>query len=149
MKRFHSFILAIVLAISWQPSESQTLEANGFKVSIKEYAEGETAVVCGPKKPAYGAIILVKSKDKLKGTYYISMLFMTETQNIFTVKDKDQSLVNPMLVYNKETSTFQYTKNDVLIDEVAIDMKKPMDEQLLDGMILWLKVKRALNDGKK
>ena len=148
MNIFRLLLLAIFVALVSLQTKSQSLEADGFKLSIKEYAEGETAMVCGPKKPAYGAIVQVKAKDKLKGMYYLSMLYMTETQNILTIKNKDQSLVNPMMVYNKATSTFQYTKNDVLMDEAAVDMTKPMAEQLLDGMLLWLKVRKMLNEKK-
>lgn len=144
MKRFLILVLSGLLMSAYFQGFAQKLESGGFELKIKEYAEGETAVVCGPKKPAYGCIVQVKAKDKLKGTYYLSLQYMSETKNILTVKDKDLSLMSPMLVYNKENNRFQYTKNNVLMDEAVIDTTKSMAEQLLGGMLLWLQVKNKL-----
>ena len=124
--------------------KAQKQEEDGFTVILKQYAEGQTAVVCGPNKITYGAMVQVRSKDDLKGIYYLSMIYMNEKQYILMVKNKSRSLVNPMLVYETVSGTFEYLKDDVVLDKAIADLQKPMQEQILTGMLLWLQVKKKL-----
>ena len=147
MFRFSFFLF--IFAISTISALCQKLESGGYKVSVKKFVQGESSVVCGPKRTAYGGIFIVKSKDDMKGTYYLSLIYLNEKQSILTVKNKSQVLENPMLVYNKPDCTFQYIYKEMVVNKVKVDMDKPMEEQMLEGLVLWLQVKKKLKSEVK
>lgn len=138
-----AFILALT-AIFTIPAYCQKIQSEGYSVMMKEFAQGESSVVCGPKKASFGGIIKVKSKDNLKGTYYFSMVSLNDKEFILTFKNEKKSLVNPMLVFKKESNSFQYIKDKTVQDEVTVGPEKSMEELVLEGMLLWLKVKKKL-----
>ena len=149
MKMFRLVAFVFVIVISMPGGFCQKLESGGYKVSVKKFVQGESAAVCGPKKPAYAGLFLVKSKDQMKGSYYLSLVYLNEKQSMLTVKNKNQVLENPMLVYNKTSSTFQYIYKEKVLKEAKVDMEKPMQEQMLVGLVLWLQVKMQLISEKK
>ncbi len=148
LKRFHLLMLLLLTLLFSVPLMAQKLAKDGYTVSVKKFEQGETSMVCGPKKTAYGGLFQVKSKDELKGSYYLTLMYMNEKEYIMTVKNSKQSLVNPMLVYNTEKGSFQYSVNKVLMNEAKADTSKPMQERMMQGLLLWLEVRKKLN-GKK
>jgi hypothetical protein len=136
------FLIPLLLIISSLTSSGQKLQSGEYTVIVKKFVQGEAAAVCGPKNLAYGATIKVKSKDELKGIYFITLVYLDKKQSMFTVKNSKMNLVNPMLVYNKENFSLQYISNKIVKDEIKLDTNKTMAEQMLSGMILWLNVKK-------
>jgi len=141
------FFVPLLFIFSSLTSSGQKLQSGEYTVIVKKFVQGEAAAVCGPKNLAYGATIKVKSKDNLKGTYYITLIYLDKKQSILTVKNDNHNLVNPMLVYNKENYSFQYIADKIIINEVKTDINKTMAEQMLSGMILWLNVKKKMLTG--
>ncbi len=141
MKRVRKFLSVIFLLFFSCSAFCQHINSDGFSITLKKFVQGQSSVVCGKQRPAYGGIFKVTSKNQCKGIYYFTLIYLDDKQAVFTIKNKDNVLVNPMLVLNAPSKSFQYIKNDIIVEEIFIDDNKPIQEQILSGMLLWLKVK--------
>ena len=140
----NKYLITALFALITFMGTCQKLQLGDYTVIIKKFVQGEASAVCGPKNQAYAASIKVKSKDELKGTYFITLVYLDKKQSILTIKNSKMNLVNPMLVYNKDNFSFQYISNKIVKDEVKLDTNKTIAKQMLSGMILWLNVKKKI-----
>jgi hypothetical protein len=117
---------------------SQKIKSDGYTCIIKDVTK-ETLRTCGTTNIVYKGLIVVKSKSNLKGTYPFYFAGMGNSISLLTIKNTENKPISPTLLFDELKREF-YFKNESQ-QRVFIADEKTENEIILEGMIIWLKIK--------
>lgn len=120
---------------------SQKLKSDGYACTLKEITK-ETLRTCGDANTVYKGTIIVKSKDKLAGTYPFYFSGMGKNISMLQLKNPEGKLLSPTLLFDELKREFYYNKDKPDQQKIFVADEKTDNEVILEGMMLCLKIKK-------
>lgn len=138
-------LIGVVLVFSFSNKGfTQKLKKDGYKIAINKNAKKKQTNMHGKMYVSFKGTLKVNSKDSLKGTYQFAYIELGNYIAILTFKSDEGKTLPPKLQYEGKTGLYSYNKAKGGEEKVPEEAFLSLEDSVLKGMLLWLKIKNQL-----